>query len=551
MMEPRLQKQFGAMESMLRRARLRRRLSFCWGAMAVGALGLFLIHGFTGWDTRLAWWLVFFGGLLAAFIVWRRERRRPSDFRALVATIERENPEVRHLLSTAAEQEPDESGQFGFLQLRVIEQVLTHRHRILWERSFKRKLSSAANVHLLALAALLVVLSIDFHPTWWHAKPGSSSPWFAEEITVVPGDTQVERGTGLVITARFGHTPPAEATLVVVSASGKTQRLPLVRPLADPLFGASLTEVAEAGLYRVEYGTKKTRDFKISVFDFPALTRADADLNFPAYTGHTNQTIRDTRRVSAMEGTRLTYTLQLNKPVASARLIGKEQTLALATQSNSVALLNNFTLTNSGRYALELVDADGRTNKTPVEFSIVVLPDRPPEVKVAFPRGDQRVSSLEELQLQGEAKDDFGLLKYGVGFSVAGVEPQFVELGQSVPASEKRQFTNQIAMEKLGVAVDQVVSYFAWADDYGPDGQVRRTFSDMFFAEVRPFEEIFRADQSGAAESQNQRQNQNQNQQGNQGGNPNAKLADLQKQIVIATWKLQRDKPGATSQSKP
>ena len=56
-------------------------------------------------------------------------------------------------------------------------------------------------------------------------------------------------------------------------------------------------------------------------------------------------------------------------------------------------------------------------------------------------------------------------------------------------------------MEKLGVDVDQVVSYFAWADDYGPDGQVRRTFSDMFFAEVRPFEEIFRADQSGAAES--------------------------------------------------
>ena len=84
------------------------------------------------------------------------------------------------------------------------------------------------------------------------------------------------------------------------------------------------------------------------------------------------------------------------------------------------------------------------------------------------------------------------MLKYGVGFGVAGQEPQFVELGQSAPANEKRQFTNQIALEKLGVEVDQLVSYFAWADDYGPDGQVRRTFSDMFFAEVRPFEEIFR-----------------------------------------------------------
>jgi hypothetical protein len=85
------------------------------------------------------------------------------------------------------------------------------------------------------------------------------------------------------------------------------------------------------------------------------------------------------------------------------------------------------------------------------------------------------------------------------------------------------------------VDVDQVVSYFAWADDYGPDGQVRRTFSDMFFAEVRPFEEIYRADQSGQAESGEQNQ---------QGGNQNTRLAELQKQIVVATWKLQRDKQG-------
>jgi hypothetical protein len=402
-------------------------------------------------------------------------------------------------------------------------------------------------LHLLALLALLFALCLGGNPTWWHAKPGSASSLFAEEITVDPGDTQVERGTGLVITARFGHTPPAEATLVLVSASGKTQRIPLARHLADPVFGASLPEISEDGLYRVEYGAKKTRDYKIGVFDFPALTRADASLNFPAYTSLTNQIIRDTRRVSAVEGTRLTYTLQLNKPVVSAKFIGKEQTLTLAAQSNSIALLNDFTLTNTARYSLELVDADGRTNKNPTEFSIVVLPNRPPEVKVTFPRGDQRVSSLEEMQLQGEAKGDFGLLKYGVGFSVAGQEPQFVELGQAVAANEKRSFTNQVSMEKLGVAVDEVVSYFAWADDYGPDGQVRRTFSDMFFAEVRPFEEIFRQDQSGESENQNQQRNQ----QGNQGGNQNTKLAELQKQIVIATWKLQRDKQNAATQSKP
>src|SRR5476651_693006 len=155
------------MESMLRRARLRRRLAVCWAAMAVGALLLFLIHGFTGWDTRLVWWIVFIGGLGAAYFIWRREQKRPADFRALVATIEQENPQVRHLLSTAAEQEPDASGQFGFLQLRVIEQVLTHRDRIFWERNFRQKFSAATNLHLLALLALLFALCLGGNPAWW------------------------------------------------------------------------------------------------------------------------------------------------------------------------------------------------------------------------------------------------------------------------------------------------------------------------------------------------------------------------------------------------
>ena len=382
-MENRLHNQLATLESLLRGARLRRRLAWCWAATAAAVLLLFLVHGLTGWDVRLSCWLALAGGLLVAAIVWQHERRRPVDLHAVAAAIERENPQVRHLLTTAAEQQPDpHSGEFGFLQLRVIEKVLTHPDRNLWEQSFQRKLASAASTQMLALTALVVAFGLAGGQTRWHARPGTS--WLAEEITVTPGDTQVERGTGLVVTARFGQTPPVEATLVVVSVSGKTKRLPMARQLADPVFGASLPDISEEGLYRVEYGTHKTRDYKIGVYDYPALIRADAALQYPAYTALTNQTIRDTLRVSAVEGTRLTYTLQLNKSVVSARFIGKMKTLALEVQTNPVAMLNDFPLAHSDRYTLELVDADGRTNKFPPEFSIVVLPDRPPEVKSDF-----------------------------------------------------------------------------------------------------------------------------------------------------------------------
>ena len=367
----------------------------------------------------------------------------------------------------------------------------------------------------------------------------------ANEITVAPGDAQVERGTGLVVAARFDGALPAEATLVLNSESGKESRIPMARQLADPIFGASVPEISAAGVYHIEYGGKKTRDYKITIFEFPALVRADADLIYPAYTGLTNRTIRDTLRVSAVQGSHLSFTLQLNKQVARARLVGKGQTLALTTQNNPIALLPEMLLTNSARYSLELVDAEGRSNKFAADFVLQALTNQRPQVKLVFPRGDPRVSRLEELQLQAEALDDFGLLKYGIGFGVAGREPQFIELGQSAPANTKRQFGYLISLEKLRVEVDQAVAYFAWADDYGPDGQSRRTFSDMFFAEVRPFEEIFREDQSGGPESGGQGGSQS------GGGNERTRLAELQKQIVVATWNLQREKSGAGSAAPP
>jgi hypothetical protein len=80
-----------------------------------------------------------------------------------------------------------------------------------------------------------------------------------------------------------------------------------------------------------------------------------------------------------------------------------------------------------------------------------------------------------------------------------------------------------------------------WADDFGPDGKMRRTFSDIFFAEIRPFEEIFRPDQAGSAG----------NDGGGQQGNRGTQLAETQKEIIIATWKLQQEKIGVANTKMP
>ncbi len=549
MIDARLQVRLERLEALRKKARLWNRAAICWWIVAA-ALAVIQFSKVTSVELRpICLMTLLAAGVVAVISIWIVERRRANDFRALVQGLEAEHPDLHPLLSTAYEQERDpDSKEFHFLQQRVVTQALQHPSLRSLQESLEKKLLTAKTNHAFGLAIAVVLISISGID---HGKPQRKSPsksLFAESIQVEPGDIELERGRSFVVTVRFDRQPPSEATLVLATGEG-IRRIPLERHLDDPLFGTSLREVMESGSYHIEYGSKKTRDYRITVFEYPVLVRADASLEFPAYTGLTNKAIPDTLRITAVEGTRLSYTFQLNKPVAEASLVSKEQTIRLMPGTNAALELSDFALTSSGRFALHLRDHDGRTNRRSSEFVFQVLPNRPPDLKLNFPRGDQRVSRLQELRLEGEVMDDFGVVRYGLGYGIAGDEPKFVELGAGAARNEKRPLQYEIDLEQLGVDIDQVVSYFVWADDVGPAGEIRRNYGDMFFAEIRPFDEIFRADQSGGDGSGQEQQGGEGGQEG--GGGQQTRLTELQKQIVIATWKIQREKGAAPAVSKP
>src|SRR5437867_13362520 len=506
------------------RCQLWRGLARCWALTAAGGVGLMLFHRFTGWWAAGVFPLFNVAAVAWALAVWRRWRRSEPDYRAIARQIEQENPRLHALLLTAVEQQPDPAtGALNYLQQRVVREALEHNRRRPWASRVFERLFFARCAHALALILFVAVLC-----GLWIATPASRSPLIAlkQGVTVTPGNVSLERGSGLVVLARFEGNLPAEASLVLKPLNEPERRLPLAKNLDDPVFGASVPEVKSDLAYRVEFAGRQTRDFNVTVFDYPKMERADAKVTFPKYTGLPEKTIPDTRRVSAVEGSVLEYTFFLNKPVATARLVAKDKTavdlVADTNQANVYRL--QLTLDQSRQYELQLKDDAGRTNKLPPHFAIDALKNRAPGLKLAFPRGDQRVSPLEEMTFQAEASDDFGLKAYGIAYGLAGQETKFVELGQNAGANEKRQFQYLLPLEEIAAQPDRLLAYYVWADDIGPDGALRRTSSDMFFAEVRPFEERFREGpelEGGGQQGAGHRMQQ---------------LAEWQQQIINATW---------------
>lgn len=516
------------------RSRLHGRLAAGW--FAAGALGavLWLVHRWSGWAPPFSAGIVLVAAIIGAVTAFVFQQKRRTTARDIAREIEQQHPELNALVQSAVEQEPDpDTGELNFLQRRVIDRAAAVLREQDWVRRSMRRLSLARAANqagaLVLLAALLSLSGVRPAPS----TASNPTRQFVRNLEVLPGDTEIEKGSTLVVMAKFPGAGPAEATLITLPAGGETRRLPMNRTLDDPTFGAQVANVTADLLYRVEHPGGESRDFKATVFEYPRLVRADASLRYPAYTGLEAKTIEDTRRINSVEGTQLAYKLTLNKPVASARLWstnGLELPLTTDPASSNVLHLST-TLLESGRYFLTLVDGAGRSNRIPEDLNIVVVPNKEPQMKFVSPRGDQRFSPLEEVRVQAEVTDDFGLLRYGFAYSLNGGEAKDVELGGRAPRFEKQTGEHLLMLETLGVKTDDLIAYYLWAEDYGPDGQPRRVEGDIFFGDIRPLDEIYRQGQQGDASGGQQQQ---------QGGSPSADLLELQKDIIAATWNVKR-----------
>ncbi len=557
-MEPQLAAHLHTVAARLRATRLHRLAMWRWLVVTAAAVGLLSLRAWREEFTTfsgVALTTIFFASLARGFIV---ARRTPLDHAAAARLVEAEFPELRLALRTAAEQTPDEAdGRFNFLQRRVIDESLRHARRHPWTLRANRQARWTLCGHGAALAATLALAFVVLQ------RGAVEVPWVraAMKVEVTPGNHEYERGTTVVFSARITGRSARRVELVWTDAAGKTSRVPMARSLVDPVYAFRLPRVSADVTYSVAYDEGATEKFKITVFDQPALSRADANLSYPAYTGLADKTVQNTRNVSAVEGTKLQYDFTVNKPLASAILrdeVGAEIKLTPANADRTKFTMSQ-TIAATHTYSLALIDDQGRPNSARTQIRITAVENKPPTVALVFPRSDVRVSSLEEMRLSARATDDFGLKDYGLAIAVGAQAPQYLSLKDTPPAALpaapgprgapaagfQAQFQQMLALEPKGIKPDDLVTWFAWAEDLGPDGKPRRVTSDLAFAEVRPFEEIFR--EASPAEAQAQQRQQQQRQQGDQQSQGNNELLDLQRQISTAIFNLQKaGTPSAT-----
>ncbi|MGE3819686.1 MAG: hypothetical protein AB7I30_09640, partial [Isosphaeraceae bacterium] len=520
-----------------RRFRLWSGLTLCWLCGAL--IGLILLAAFPGLGWRAPATLAL-GAILAGCVVALQTIRSARDHRWVARQIEKTHTDLNAGLLAAVEE--DAGGRPGhgpgYLRTAVIQAAIAHAKSHDWGLAVPDRAIAAAKLsHAAAVVLLLATVGTLAVRAYSDANdPEAILDAMAFSVSVEPGDAQVEKGGSLLVVAKFDGRVPPDATLVVAEGPNAGARVAMTRSLEDPTFAGRVDPVNADLTYRIEFRGQASPDFRIKVFEYPELLRADATLDFPSFANLPRKVVEDVRRLTAVEGTEVGLLLRLNKEVTGARLVDEEGGVVdLAREEEDARSYRaNLRLADTHRYRVELVDREGRSSKQPAELVLNVTRNRPPTLTLTRPSRDVRVSPVEELALAAKAQDDYGVVRRGVSYAFGGGEPVDVALEGPEKPAKSLDLAHLIDFEAMKAEPDQLLTYFVWAEDLGPDGNPRRASSDMFFAEVRHFEEIFRQGEQppgGSAQSEGQR---------SQNAQESEQLAELQKQIINATWKIVR-----------
>jgi hypothetical protein len=317
--------------------------------------------------------------------------------------------------------------------------------------------------------ALTVVLTLLGPPSFRHSLrllvlPGGKAGAAAlYSIGVEPGNLTVARGGDALIAAHLrGFASKDVEVLFRYADSASWERVPMVQD-STGRYTARLLDIMAPAEYAVSSNGVESPTFTIKVADLPYVKKLNVELDFPAYTQLPPEH-DSSGDIAAIKGTLAKIRVATTLPTTGGRLVVEGgDTVRLVPQQDG-SLLGLLPVEKSGFYRVELQGPGGAMVSGSLDYNIDMIPDRPPTVRFTKPARDLQVMSVDEVYTEAVAKDDYGVAKLELIFSVNGGDEHTVPLSASTGNTLKEiQAGHTFLLQDYKLQAGDVVSYYARA----------------------------------------------------------------------------------------
>ncbi len=301
-------------------------------------------------------------------------------------------------------------------------------------------------------------------------------------VGLEPGDTTVFRGQAVTVKAEIQGLPDdGPVTLHYTTADGQLvgRAIAMKVPSAGYLYECQLPDgkegIQQDVTYQVVAGDAVSRGYRLTMQAAPTIVVESVDYRYPDYTGLVSQTTDHQADIKGIEGTQVTIHAMANQPIKQALIDfdcngSDDQQMTFQDRQASVtftlALAEDRKTPAHASYQLKFTNTDGQASVQPIRHQIEVTPDLAPEVQFLAPKTNEvEVPLNSALALEITAGDpDYALSAVTLAGTLRGrplvKQPLLDEVRTGQFVAKPR-----LSPKKLGLAVGDVLEYWAWAED--------------------------------------------------------------------------------------
>jgi len=365
-----------------------------------------------------------------------------------------------------------------------------------------------------------------------------------QSVVVTPGDSRLKRGSNLTVSAetlgfdsnsatiyaQFGTSSLGSSTL----STGDWDAVPM-RNSGDSQYEFSFFGLHDQLNYYVEAAGVRSETHTIEVVDVPGIQAIQITYQYPEWTGLEDRIQQTGTRIQGIEGTEVEIEITSDRPLLDGQLLALDQSIELVVVADAETNVSRAQLTLEETGTYYIADRlDNELIRLTDDYNIAVLTDQAPRVSITLPGADRGASSIEEVPLRVEVQDDFKVDELKLNFSVNAGD--WVEI--DLPAEEQRIEADYLMMledlvvgeiEESGemerLVPGDLISYFVSAEDH-----TQEVTSDIYFIDIQPFDKRYSQADGGAGGGG-----------GGGGGGGEDEISERQKEILVATWNLQKE----------
>jgi len=359
----------------------------------------------------------------------------------LALFVERHFPELNDRLISAIQLTREPVDQTGMAQSpELVAALVADAEQATSQIDFRRVIVGrhVGRIGSWALAALLVLGGLavareDYASIYLQRIVGGATKWpqrtHLKVLDFVDGRKVVARGDDLTIAVEYAGRKPSKTLLEYKFATGERGREHM-SPLSGNRFQFTFTRVTGPFEFTVEGGDDITSVHAVDTVTPPSIDVVKLYFEYPVYM-HMANTPPDrpetSGNVSAPFGTKVRFEALTNEDLRSAQLAigfkGKETVSDLKVEKTPDGkprlLSGGFAVSDAvSEYALNLTAENGLPNRDPIRFTIRGIEDRPPDIVVKDPLGDEFVTDLCERPLEIEVKDDHGIASIAMEYRI-------------------------------------------------------------------------------------------------------------------------------------